>query len=56
MDQNKNPNRNEIKHHLNVNQFLCVFSLFAVICVVIFNVKKQYVTGFQFERNFVKII
>ena len=55
MDQNKNLNRNETKHHLNTNQ-LCVFSHFAVIRAVIFNVKEQYVTGFQFERNFVKII
>ena len=31
MDQNKNPNMNETKHHLNLNQLLCVFSYFAVI-------------------------
>ena len=34
----------------------CSCVLAVVIWVVMFNVKKQYVTGFQFERNFVKII
>ena len=53
MDQNKNPNRNETKDHLNIDQLLCVFSHFAV---VILNVKKQHGTSFHFERNFVEII
>ena len=32
------------------------FFLFAVIWVVIFKVQNDYVTGFRFLRNFVKII
>ena len=54
--KNKNPNWNETKHHLNINKLLCVFSYFTVIWIVIYNVKTQYITGFQFEGNFVKTI
>ena len=53
MDQNKNPNMNETKHHLNLNQLLCVFSYFAVIWVVISNIKKNknnMVPVFNFEE------
>ena len=51
----KNKNGMKTKHHLNINQLTYVFSHSTVIWVVIFNVQKQYVSGFQFERNFVKI-
>ena len=56
MDRNKNTNRNETKtspEYISIS--MCSFT-FVVIWVVIFNVKKQYVTGFQFQRKFVKII
>ena len=44
----------KIKHHLNKNKLICIFSHFAVIWVIIFNIQIQVFTGFL--RNFVKII